>query len=261
MLKRLDPRRARGGLAELGLRWPKAVMLVVALTTLALGALIVRAEIDTDPENMLPADNPVRTLNRSMRAEFGARDMIVLGIVDERGVLTSELLTATARLVDEIGRLDRVVPEGIVSFKSAGPVPEGELSQDDVDRISGAVDRDPLLAGRVISPDWEGLAVYVPLESKDAANSVSSSIKDLLERNDGAGTTKYYLAGLPLAEEAFGRDMFLQMALLAPLAGMLVFLLMLFFFRKLTLVIGAMLVAMLSVTWTKIGRASCRERV
>ncbi|MDP7084531.1 MAG: hypothetical protein QGH97_09190, partial [Dehalococcoidia bacterium] len=118
---------------------------------------------------------------------------------------------------------------GIVSFKSAGPVPEGELSQDDVDRISGAVDRDPLLAGRVISPDWEGLAVYVPLESKDAANSVSSSIKDLLERNDGAGTTKYYLAGLPLAEEAFGRDMFLQMALLAPLAGMLVFLLMLFF--------------------------------
>ena len=250
MLKRLDPRRARGGLAELGLRWPKAVMLVVALTTLALGALIVRAEIDTDPENMLPADNPVRTLNRSMRAEFGARDMIVLGIVDERGVLTSELLTATARLVDEIGRLDRVVPEGIVSFKSAGPVPEGELSQDDVDRISGAVDRDPLLAGRVISPDWEGLAVYVPLESKDAANSVSSSIKDLLGRNDGAGTTKYYLAGLPLAEEAFGRDMFLQMALLAPLAGMLVFLLMLFFFRKLTLVIGAMLVAMLSVTWT-----------
>jgi predicted RND superfamily exporter protein len=119
-----------------------------------------------------------------------------------------------------------------------------------VDRIGRAVDQNPLLAGRVISPDKLGLAIYIPLESKDAANGVASSIEDMLERIDGPDTTKYYLAGLPLAEEAFGRDMFLQMALLAPMAGMLIFLLMLFFFRKLSLVIGAMLVAMLSVVWT-----------
>jgi uncharacterized membrane protein YdfJ with MMPL/SSD domain len=117
MLKRIDPRRAWGGLVELGLRWPKAVMLATALITLALGALIYLAEIDTDPENMLPADNPVREINRSMRAEFGARDMIVLGVVNEGGVLTAELLASSARLIDDIGLLDRVVPEGIVSFK------------------------------------------------------------------------------------------------------------------------------------------------
>ena len=44
--------------------------------------------------------------------------------------------------------------------------------------------------------------------------------------------------------------MFIQMGLLAPLAGMLIFLLMLYFFRKLILVVAAMLVAMLSVIWT-----------
>ena len=250
MLKRVNLQWAWGGMVELGLRWPKAVLLAAALITMVLGALIYLAEIDTDPENMLPSDDPVRTLNRSMRAEFGSRDMVALGVIDEGGVLTGEVLTASARLIDEIGRLDRVVPEGIVSFKSAAAVPEGDLSQDDVDRISRAVDQDPLLAGRVISPDKLGLAIYIPLESKDAANSVASSIEELLDQNGGPDTTKHYLAGLPLAEEAFGRDMFLQMALLAPMAGMLIFVLMLFFFRKLSLVVGAMLVAMLSVTWT-----------
>jgi len=44
--------------------------------------------------------------------------------------------------------------------------------------------------------------------------------------------------------------MFIQMGLLAPIAGLLIFLLMLYFFRKLILVVAAMLVAMLAVVWT-----------
>jgi predicted RND superfamily exporter protein len=129
-------------------------------------------------------------------------------------------------------------------------VPQGELSQQDVERIATDVHENPLFAGRVISPDGQGLAVYVPLESKGDANSVSSSIDDLV---DGAGlenSADTHLAGLPLAEQAFGRDMFVQMGILAPLAGFLIFLLMLYFFRRLSLVIAAMVVAMLSVIWT-----------
>jgi hypothetical protein len=237
-------------IVELGLRWPRMVILGAILITLALGALIVRVEIDTDPENMLPSDDPVRVLNRSMRDDFGTRDMIVLGIIDEGGVLTPETLTAAARVVDEIGSLDGVVPEGIVSFKSATDVPNGGLSQEDVDSIAAAVNENALFAGRVISPDEQGLAVYVPLESKGDANGVSSSIKDSVDRSGLEDSADTYLAGLPLAEEAFGRDMFFQMGLLAPLAGGLIFLLMLYFFRRLSLVIAAMIVAMLSVIWT-----------
>ncbi|MEE9248079.1 MAG: MMPL family transporter [Dehalococcoidia bacterium] len=243
-------RSLQGYIVELGLSRPKTVILGVILVTLALGGLMVRVETDTDPENMLPWNDPVRVLNRSMREDFGTRDMIVLGIVDEDGVMNPENLTATSRLLDEISALNGVVPEGVVSFKSATDVPQGELSQQDVDRIAGAVADNPLFAGRVVSPDGKALAIYIPLENKGAANGVSSSIKALLKRNDGEGIGEHYLAGLPLAEEAFGRDMFLQMALLAPLAGLLIFLLMLFFFRKLTLVIAAMAVTMLSVIWT-----------
>ncbi len=93
---RLSLQSIREAIVELGLRRPRMVILAAILITLALGALIVRVEIDTDPENMLPSDDPVRVLNRSMREDFGTRDMIVLGIIDEGGVLTSEMLTAAA---------------------------------------------------------------------------------------------------------------------------------------------------------------------
>ena len=232
------------------MRRPRLVVFSTIFVTLVLGALIARVETDTDPENMLSSDDPVRVLNRSMREDFGTRDMVMLGIIDEQGVLEPETLAATARLVDDIKALDGTVPEGIVSFASATDVPPGHLSQRDVDTIAGAVKDNALLAGRAVSPDETGLAVFIPLESKSAANDVASGIEELMEEEGDLATAQYYLAGLPLAEEAFGRDMFIQMGLLAPLAGLLIFVLMLYFFRKLTLVIGAMIVAMLSVIWT-----------
>ena len=234
-----------------GIERPRLVMLLTVLVTVVLlAAIVLRVDVDTDPENMLPSDDPVRVLNRSIQSDFGTRDMIVLGIVNEDGAVTSETLAKTSRLIDEIKTLPGVIPEGIVSFKLAIDVPEGELSPEDASRIASAVDGNPLLAGRVISPNRKGLAIYVPLESKDDANGVSADIRGLLKSPGLEIKGEHHLAGLPLAEETFGRNMFLQMAFLGPVAGLLIFLLMLYFFRRLLLVIGAMLVAMLSVIWT-----------
>ena len=131
----------------LGMNRPRLVMILTVLVTVVLAAAIVRVDVDTDPENMLPGDDPVRVLNRSVRSDFGTRDMIVLGIVNDDGVLTSDTLAKTSRLIDEIKTLPGVIPEGIVSFKLAIDVPEGELSPEDVSRIASAVDGNPLLAG------------------------------------------------------------------------------------------------------------------
>jgi predicted RND superfamily exporter protein len=231
------------------MRRPRLVVVGALLVTLVLAALIVRVEADTDPENMLRSDDPVRVLNRSMRDDFGTRDMLMLGIVDSEGTLSAETFNASARLIDDIKALDGTVAGGVVSFASAEAVPSEPISASDVDVIVGAVEANPLLAGRVISPDRSALAVFVPLESKDAANGAASAIDGLVEEH-GLESGEYYLAGLPLAEEAFGRDMFIQMGLLAPLAGLLIFALMLYLFRRLALVVAAMIVAMLSVIWT-----------
>ena len=104
-----------------------------------------------------------------------------------------------------------------------------------------------MLGRRVISEDGTALAVYIPLKNKSDVNGVTAKVERLLKTHNLTGDVTNHLAGLPLAEEKFGRDMFIQMGLLAPLAGLL---LMLYFFRKAVLVVAAMLVAMLSVVWT-----------
>ncbi|MEF9437684.1 MAG: MMPL family transporter, partial [Candidatus Mariimomonas ferrooxydans] len=61
---------------------------------------------------------------------------------------------------------------------------------------------------------------------------------------------KYYMAGLPLAEDTFGNEMFLQMALFAPMAGGLIMLVLFIIFRRFSLILSTMIIAMLSVIWT-----------
>ena len=67
---------------------------------------------------------------------------------------------------------------------------------------------------------------------------------------DGDGTEEYHITGLPAAEDRFGVEMFLQMGIAAPLAGLIIFLLMWFFFRSVTLVLSPMIVAMATVIAT-----------
>ena len=236
-------------LLEFSLSRPRLVVTLTVLITVVLGALILRVDVDTDPENMLPSDDPTRILNRSIREEFGTRDMLALAIVDEGGLLNPADLTAASRLIGKIERLPGVA-EGVVSFRTAAAVPEAQLSPSDVTQIVTAIGDNALLAGRVITADGTGLAVFIPIESKDDADNIATEVRELAEGARVSATTEYHLGGLPLAEDAFGSDMFLQMFLLAPIAGLLIFLLMWFFFKSLTLVLAGMIIAMVTVIWT-----------
>ena len=223
--------------------WAAALLAVAAvLASLGVGT-------DTDPENMLRSDHEVRVRNAEMRETFGAHEMVVVGIVDDDGATTPEMLTAVDDLRIEVEGFDGVISDEVVSFASAG-APADLTSLRGVDSVVAAVAGNPLLAGNVISDDGSTVALFVPLKDKSDANPVSAEIKEAVQESAVLAGTESYVAGLPLAEEAFGEQMFVQMAIFAPLAGLLIFVLMLWFFRKVSLVLAAMAVALLSVIWT-----------
>ncbi|HZD53740.1 MAG TPA: MMPL family transporter, partial [Woeseiaceae bacterium] len=60
----------------------------------------------------------------------------------------------------------------------------------------------------------------------------------------------YHVTGLPVAEDTFGHEMFVQMGISAPLAAAMIFLLMWYFFRSWQLVLAPILVAMATVVVT-----------
>jgi len=238
------------GLVRFGMRRSGLVIVAAIVAAVVLGALMVRVETDTDPENMLPADHSVRVLNQSLRDDFGTGDVLAIGIVDDLGVVDPAAFGAAVALAGEIENLDGVAPGGVVSLASAIDVGPSPISADEVDEIVAAVDANPLLSGRVLAADGTAIGIFVTLESEGAADDVAAEAKRLAADQPAFAARVIYTAGLPLAQDQFGRDMFVQMGILAPLAGMLIFVLMLWFFRSFALVGSAMAIAMLTVIWT-----------
>jgi len=106
----------------------------------------------------------------------------------------------------------------------------------------------PLYAGTLVAEDEKAICLYIPITKKIYSYNVANLVRTLTA--DWPGEDAVYITGLPVAEDTFGVEMLVEMATSAPLAGLAIFLLLFFFFRKLTLIMAPMAVAIFSVVCT-----------
>lgn len=255
----------RDALGRLATERPRLVYLLILAVTLATAAMMPRLHIDTDPENMLPADQAERVFHNSVEERFVLHDAIVVGMVNDhnpQGVYNPRSLAALHALSKKILEIDGVIPPDLMALSEAdnisqeGPgtirfewmMREAPATQEQATEIREKVERLPLLMDTLVSGDGKAAAIYVPIESKDLSYQVSNEIRLLTEELDSEDA--WHITGLPVAEDTFGHDMFVQMGISAPLAGLMIFALMLYFFRSPILVIAPMLVAMATVIIT-----------
>ncbi len=264
----------KNSLIQLSMKRPKLVIILMVLATVVLGTMISKVQVDTDPENMLSEDEAVRIFHKQTKEEFTLYDMVVLGVVNETdpdGVFNpatlkrvQELTDFAKKLIDPkdpkkrvVGR-DVIAPGNVDTIEQAGPgqvrfewlMKEAPKTREAARKIRENAMANPLLKGTLISEDGKALGIYLPITSKDFAYHVRNR---LLEKIKSFGDTQgdnYYITGLPVAEDTFGVEMFVQMAISAPLAMMAIFLLMLLFFKKLVLIISPMIIAMMTVIST-----------
>jgi hypothetical protein len=254
----------------------KRITVVMVVITLALGALIPMIKVDTDPENMLAEDEPVRVFHDQTKKSFSLSDIVVVGIINDKdpnGVFNPQSLARVYELTEfaktlrwpaeddpneQVGvvEVDLMAPSTVDHIGQGGPgvvTFEWLMSKPPDTRAEALEIRDkamsnPLLKGTVISADGKAICLYVPLTSKDLSHEIYKRLNEKIETF--TGDEQYHITGLPVAEDTFGVEMFIQMAISAPLAMVVIFLLMLLFFRKLVLVISPMIVAMVSVIST-----------
>lgn len=238
--------------------------LVIVLTLIITGLFLFQfpnANIDTDPENMLEPDQSDRVFYDQMKKDFGIRDMIVLGITDETGIFQPQTLGKIARITDEILKIKGVIVEDVISFTTtdnvtseAGVMQVRRImatvpqTEQEVEAIRTSVYDNPLFVEKIVSKNGDGVALYIPIQQKDMSYRISKEM-ELIVQNELDESQKYYIAGLPVAEDTFGFEMFTQMGILAPLIGLVIFLLLFFLFRKISLIVSPMIVAMFSVAW------------
>jgi uncharacterized protein len=256
-------------LLELALRRPRTVYLFALVLTLVLGLQIPRIQVDTDPENMLPANQVDRIFHNEVKAEMALHDAIVVGLVEPDhpdGIYNPASLGALFRATERILELDGVVAQDLMALSvadnidQAGPgtvrfewlMPEPPPTREASLAIRGHVERLPLLKDTLASGDGRAAAIYVPIFDKNQSHRLSREIEAITAEasTEFGATGQWHITGLPVAEDTFGYEMFLQMGISAPLAGVAIFLLLWFFFRSLPLIVAPMIVAMVTVIAT-----------
>jgi hypothetical protein len=118
-------------------------------------------------------------------------------------------------------------------------------------RILDRLNQNPMLSGKLVSKDGSLAGIFIPMKKgkKERSFYLGEKIKKIAAKYLGENE-KFYFAGLPIAESTFGNEMFVQMGVYAPLAGLVIFLLMLYFFRSVKLVVAPMLLGIMVVIWS-----------
>lgn len=233
--------------------------------------------VDTDPENMLSHHEPVRVFHDQAKKTFALNDIIVVGISNDehpQGVFNQQSLTRIYQLTEFaktlrwpiVGKeghsegviaVDIIAPSTVDNIEQGGLgtvnfswlMPEPPASDQDALLVKQRAEKIPFLNGTLISEDGKAIAIYLPISSKTLSYKISAALKDYASQWPES-SDQVFVTGLPVAEDTFGVEMFIQMAISAPLAMLAIFILLWLFFKKLVLVTSPMIVAMLSALAT-----------
>lgn len=144
--------------------------------------------------------------------------------------------------------VDNIKQSGIGSLKMEYLMEQPPATQEEALVIRSDAMGNPLYSGTLVSEDEKAICIYIPITSKNYSYNVALLVGKLTE--GWKGSDKVFITGQPVAQDTFGVEMLVQMATSAPLAGLAIFLLMWFFFKRVSLIIAPMLVAIVSVVCT-----------
>ncbi|WP_417580061.1 efflux RND transporter permease subunit [Nitrincola sp.] len=255
----------RDRLVSFSINHPRWVFVTFLFLAVIAAIQLPSIQVDTDPENMLPHDQVDRLYHEEVKQRFGMHDMIVVGVVNDShpaGIYNPASLSALHSLSESILTLDGVIrqdqmalnlvddisQEGVGSIRFSWMMQQPPENQAEADAIRDAVERLPMLQNTLVSGDHQAAGIYVPITHKSESYRLSKEIQAIIDTLDSED--EFYMAGLPIAEDTFGVEMFIQMAISAPLAGLMIFILMWVFFRSFLLITAPMIVAMGAVIIT-----------
>ncbi len=249
-------------LVEFSVEHPKLVVVLTICISLLFMTQFPKVKIDTNPKNMLPETSEVRVWNDEVDKTFSLyEDTIVLGIVNEKGILNKETLGKIQRITDEVLRFKGVAARDVSSFTTITNVtaekgllrvaplmtraPENE---EEIKSFGKMLFGNPLFRDRIISKDGKTTAIYVPLEKGANGKEIADKIRMIVKKEGGPEI--FYIAGDPVARDTFGVEMFKLMAIFAPIAGMVMLIVRYLMFRDLFLSVTLMMDAMISIVWS-----------
>ncbi|VGO22232.1 efflux RND transporter permease subunit [Pontiella sulfatireligans] len=197
-------------------------------------------EVVRDGQPFAPGLESSSAWNRALSNVFGND---VNWLFDNKGnsaIIAQEIISPS--VVDNIKQADH----GQLAIEYL--MEDAPTTREEALTIRNDAMNNPLYKGTLVAEDGKAIALYIPITEKTYSYNVANLVEKLTE--DWSGDDQVYITGQPVAQDTFGVEMLVQMATSAPLAGLAIFLLLLFFFRRVSLIIAPMLVAIVSVVAT-----------
>ncbi len=259
---------------ELPVRLRIPILAVSALITLGLGWSLRNLQVNADILSNLPEDDPVVRLNTYISDRFGGTQLAVVALEAGResgtvardgparpgGIFTAEAIGTVAALTRALQAV-----EGVQFVTSLTTAPDVRAAGDWIE-VGRLVDPDRLprtpaelravreralseeeFRGRLVSEDGRATVLLCRLREQADKAAIAERIRAAV-REVGPRERVYY-AGLPFQLGEISRLVIRDIRFLVPLAGVLVFLVLLACFRSLRGVLLPLLAAGLSTLW------------
>lgn len=168
------------------------VLAVTLLGTLALSLGISRLEVNLDPQNQLPADNPYITVDRKIRAEFGGKNFVAIALVPRSGtVWRPDVLRAVHDLTLDLLNAPGIIRQNVVSLSSPyvravrdrggalfadSLMKEAPADEAGIRALRDLYESEPLVKGTVVSDDERAALVLVDFYDDRKETEIAATV-------------------------------------------------------------------------------------
>lgn len=181
--------------------------------------------------------------------------------MNDKGVVNINTLARIKTITDEILKLKGIAARDVSSFttidnilveddvlKIAPLMAAAPTTNEAVERIRKMLFDNPLFINRIISQDGKTAGIYIPLEHGANGKEIADKIREIIAK--GTGEEKFYITGDPVVSDTFVDSIFKLLAIFAPLAMLVMFIVRYLMFRDFFLSVVLMMDAMISVIWS-----------
>lgn len=223
-----------------------AVILAAVLLAAASLSLIGDLRVDSSTDAFIPQQAEVVFINRDIEREFGSMDAMMVGILVNEGTVLNE---KTLNTIDSLTRQFAII-EGVDSVTSLTntdhmqsndeglevvPLYKG-TSAEGISRLAERLNQWPeVYEGNLISFDRTMAAIIIQPAStlpQEGEDTVLDRITAIIASTPSDGT-EFSIVGLPVVKNQINQSLVSDMAVLAPIAGLLIILVLFLAFRRL----------------------------
>jgi len=223
-----------------------AIILMSVLLAAASLALIGRLHVDSSTDVFIPQKDEVVKINNEIEAKFGSLDAMMVGVSAPDGnILTKENLAIVANLSKQFAEIENV--KSVVSIANTDHMQPSEDGFEAIplynEKEEGAIenlisrleDWREVYDGSLISADRSMVALIIYPKTNLAQNSQDEILDQLkmVVNSSPYDSLEFSYVGLPVVKKQINESLMSDMAILAPVVGFLIILVLLFSFRRL----------------------------